>query len=135
MHTARPKRRRPHIGPNNREQRQAAKLADAVSDFEEFRNGLLKAIRVDVKNKMSPKHLREKYAAILQGRMITDALTTEDVKEATAIAKDVIDRVEGKATERKEVTHKFKDLSDQELKSILESEEADLKEMERKFDQ
>ncbi len=128
-------RRRPKIGPNNRETRRAAQLVDDVAEFTQYRAEVLRKIRQDIRQGMSAKEIRKKYAAILQGRMITDALTTEDPDTASRIAKDVIDRVEGKATEKKEVTHKFSELTDQELDSVLESEDAELKEMEAKFEQ
>lgn len=111
------------------------KALDDLAEFEEFKQTTLKAIRKDIRNGKGAKELREKYAAIVQGRLISDALTTEDQKVAAAIGKDVIDRVEGKATEKKEVTHKFKDMKDAELDAILKSEIEELEDMEKRFEQ
>lgn len=108
-------------------------LHDDLKEFEEFRASTLKAIRQDIKKGLSAAEIRKKYAAILQGRLITDALTTHDEKVAAIIAKDVIDRVEGKATEKREVTHKFKDLKDEELDAILKSEVEELEDMQDRF--
>lgn len=114
------------------------KLAAAIDDlaeFEEFRATTLKAIRNDIKRGMSAAKIREKYTAILQGRLITDALTTDDPAKALAIAKDVIDRTEGRAQEKKEVTHRFKDMHEKELDALLKSEEEDLEAMQERFKQ
>lgn len=109
-------------------------IAD-LAEFEEFQATTLKAIRQDIKKGLNGKALRDKYAAIVQGRLLTIALTTEDEKTAAAIAKDVIDRSEGKATEKKEVTHKFSDMNDKELDAMLKSEIEDLEDMQERFEQ
>lgn len=111
------------------------KLHSAIADYEEFKQTILPAIQKDLKAGFNAKQIREKYAAILQAKMITNAMTTFDVKDSTAISKDVIDRVEGKATEKKEVSHRFADMSDKELDAVLKSEEEDLENMEERFDQ
>lgn len=136
---ARPKSRRhhrthPHTQGATHDNRMA-KMIDDLAEFEDFRQTVLKAIRKDISKGLSAKELREKYAAIVQGRLLTDALTTEDVGKAAFIGKDIIDRVEGKATEKKEVTHKFSEMKDDELDAILKSEIEDLEDIEQKFEQ
>lgn len=111
------------------------KLIRDLTEFENFKATILPALRKDVQAGMKPKELREKYAALVQARVITAALVEPDNSKAANAAKDIIDRVEGKATERKEVTHKFKDMSDQELDAILKSEEAELEDMQNRFEQ
>jgi hypothetical protein len=111
-----------------------ANLIDDIAEFEDFQATTLKAIRKDIKKGLGAKELRDKYAAILQGRLLTDALTTSDLKVAAAIGKDVIDRVEGKPTEKKEVTHKFKDMKEEELDAILKSEIEELEDMVTRFE-
>lgn len=117
----------------NRVTHRMAGIADDLSEFEEFKRTTLKAIRKDIKNGMSAAKIREKYLAILQGRLITDALTTDNTGLAQAIVKDVADRVEGRATEKKEVTHRFKDMSEKELDAVLKSEEQELEDMQKRF--
>ncbi len=116
------------------DERIKSKVHEDLAEFEQYKADVLKSIRKDIRNKLSARQIREKYLAILQGRLITDALTTEDVKEATTIIKDVADRVEGKATEKKEVTHRFSGMSDKELDAILQSEEKELEDMAQRFD-
>lgn len=111
------------------------KALDDLAAYEDFKATTLKAIRMDIRKGLGAAELRKKYAAVIQGRLITDALTTEDIKEASAIGKDVIDRVEGKATEKKEVTHKFADMKEDELDAILKSEIEELSDMEKRFEQ
>lgn len=102
------------------------KLYSDLEEFEAFREKILPAIRKDLMSGMTAAQLREKYSALVQARLITEAITTPDAAKASAAARDILDRAHGKATEKKEVTHKFADLSDQELDSILISEEEEL---------
>lgn len=106
-----------------------------IADYEEFVTTILPAFRKDVKSGMSAEELQKKYAALAAARMITIALTDTNASTASAASKDILDRAGGKATEKKEITHKFKDLSDAELDAVLASEEDDLKEMQERFEQ
>lgn len=106
-----------------------------IAEFEEFRSTTLKAIRKDIRSGLGAAELRKKWAAVIQGRLITDALTTSDESKAAMIGKDIIDRVEGKATEKKEVTHKFENMDEKELDAMLKSEIEELEDMEQRFDQ
>ena len=112
-----------------------ASLIDTLTAFEDFRTEIFPALRRDLASGMTAKELREKYAAMAQARLISEAITSVDAGKATASAQDIINRVEGKATEKKEVTHRFKDLSDEELDAVLKSEEEDLSDLEQRFDQ
>lgn len=104
------------------EQEEKARLFEDLEEFELFRQKIIPAIRKDLLAGMSAAELRAKYAALVQARIITDAITTPDAGKASTAAKDVLDRTYGKATEKKEVTHKFADLPENELDAILESE-------------
>ncbi len=136
---ARPSRRKGPTSGNRTFSSDAAehkqhKLHQNLADFEDYQT-ILATIRKDIKAGMTQKQLAQKYAPLAQARVISEMLTTDNPTAALAAAKDLLDRVEGKATEKKEVTHRFKEMSDKELNAILESEEADLKDMERRFDQ
>jgi hypothetical protein len=111
------------------------KLAEQLASFEAFRSSLIPELAEDVLNGMAPADLREKYASLIQARQIMEAITSEDAGKAGAAAKDILDRSEGKATERKIVEHKFDNLTDQELDAILKSEEEDLEDMKGRFEQ
>lgn len=109
-------------------------LIDQLVEFEEFRSTILPAIKKDLMKGMNAKQLREKYAALVQARQLTTAIASADEMRASAAARDIMDRAEGKATERKEVTHRYAELKDEELDAILKSEEEELKHMEEHFE-
>lgn len=132
---------RPKSGPTRRRAKTGGiaetKMTSLVQDlveFEDFKEKILPAIKKDLMSGMSAKELREKYSAIVQARQITTAIASQDEGRASAAAKDIIDRSEGKATERKEVTHRYAELKDEELDAILQSEEEELRHMEEHFE-
>lgn len=120
---------------NHAAEKQAFNLHEDLEEFEKFQKDILKAIRRDLSSGLSAKQIREKYHAMVQARLLTVALTDTDTGKATAASKDIIDRVEGRAVEKKDVTHRFKDMSDQELDAVLKSETEDLKDMQERFEQ
>lgn len=103
-------------------------LIDDLIEFEDFREKILPAIRKDVASGMSAAELRTKYSSMVQARQITEALVA-----GGSAAKDIIDRTEGKPTEKREVKHTFDSMSDEELDALLLSEEEDLEDMEGRF--
>lgn len=124
----------PHHQASTHDNKMAKTIAE-IAAFEEFKGTILPDLQRDLKKGLSPAQIREKYMALLQARIISDALRTEDPTKALAVAKDLLDRVEGRATEKKEVTHKFKDMKDEELDAIIKSEIEELDDMEQRFDQ
>jgi len=133
---ARPRKKAVKQGLNRGQQVQdnIADLVQDLRDFEDFRESVLPAIRRDITAGLTAKQLREKYASLVQARLLTEAMTGES-KSAIAAAKDITDRQEGRATEKKEVTHKFDKMTDEELDAVLKSEEADLIDMGKRFEQ
>ncbi len=136
---AKPSRRNRHAAQSFRNssapaERAQARLHKDLAEFEDYKT-ILATIRKDIKAGMTQKELAKKYAPLAQARIISEMLTTDNSTAALAAAKDMLDRVEGKATEKKEVTHRFKDMAEDELDAILKSEEADLKETEERFKQ
>lgn len=131
---ARPKRVPKFPKTGNPEQSKVAKALDDLAEFEDFRETLLPAIRKDLKKGLTAQQIQAKYAAYAQARLVQIALMETDSGKASAAAKDILDRTHGRATEKKEVTHRFKDLTDAELDAVLQSEEADLDSMEDRFD-
>lgn len=125
MTTARPKRRQKKFS-GRPEQDSVASLIDQLTEFEDFQRTILPALRKDIKAGMSPEDMRKKYASLVQARTITTAVTSDDGR-AMAAAKDILDRTEGRATERKEITHRYAEMKDEELDAILQSEEEELR--------
>lgn len=129
-------RGRPYNRPKvNKEEDRVADLIDRIADYEDFVSNVLPALRKDVDAGMDSKTLRAKYAPLIQARVITEALTNPDAGKALTAAADLLNRHEGKATERKEVKHTLENLSDKELDAVLESEIQDLEEMQERFEQ
>lgn len=111
-----------------------AKLLDDLSEFQEYQT-ILKELRKDIKKGFTEAQLAKKYAPMAQARIISDMLTTNNPTAALAAAKDLLDRANGKATEKQEITHRLEKLSDQELDALIQSEEQELEEMHNKFKQ
>lgn len=129
----RPKNHASKYSPKHSEH-QMGKLHRDLAKFEDYQT-ILKSIRTDINSGMKEAELAKKYAPLAQARIISDMLTSDNVPAALAAAKDILDRVNGKSTEKKEVMHRFKDMSDKELDAVLKSEEEDLAEMQERFDQ
>lgn len=110
----------------NMKEMSVVNLIDEVAEFEDFKQKILPAIRKDLRAGMSEKDLREKYSAYVQADVLSTALVDPNSAVRLAASKDVLDRKEGKAKENKEVTHRYGNLTDAQLKAILNSEEADL---------
>ncbi len=118
----------------NRSENKTIELIDKIRKFADFEKTILPALQDDVKAGMGPKELRTKYASLVQARIISEALNNPDGGKALVAAADIINRSEGKATEKKEVTHRFDSLSDEELDAVLESETQDLEDLQSRFD-
>ena len=96
-----------------------ARTLDELSLMEEFLSQLPQQIKKDLSKGMTSKQLQEKYAPMAAARIASIALTDADSSKALAAAKDMLDRVFGKATEKKEISHKLETLSDEELNASL----------------
>jgi len=107
------------------------RLVDDLNAFDEFKEKILPALRRDLLKGMPSEKLREKYSAYITAGMITTALIDEDPGKRLAAGKDLIDRVEGKAKERKEIEHRLTRLSEDELNAVIASEIQDLDELEK----
>ena len=112
-------KRRNNDKNGNREQLKAAQLSDDITDFEQFREELLPALRADLKKGLDAETLYRKYQAYAAARGVTIAMTSTDEGKALQAVKEILDRSQGKATEKKEVTHRLSKLSDKELDSVL----------------
>lgn len=103
----------------NIQTRMAGQLDD-LADYEDFKQEILPILRQDMSKGLSADELREKYKNYLVARQISIALTDDDSGKALAAAKDLIDRLEGKAVERKAIAHKFEQLPDDQVDAIIE---------------
>lgn len=110
----------------NREETRAVSTIDKLAAYEAFQEMVPKALREALLRGDAPDKLYKDHASIAAARVVQILTTEADSGKALAAAKELLDRVYGKATERKEVTHKYQDLSDEELEAILLSEVEDI---------
>lgn len=103
----------------NQNLQRAAEMVDTLALFERFQNELLPALQEEVLTGTPPKELRRKYLTHIQASQIMTALTDPDASKRLAAQKDILDREEGKATEKKEISHRLGQLPDKELEAIL----------------
>lgn len=100
----------------------SARSLDELAVYEEMTSGLLKELRADLLQKKSPEEILAKYAHFSAARIVTIASTDADSGRALAAAKDVLDRVGGKAVERKQIQHKLQNVDPKQLDAIIISQ-------------
>lgn len=110
-----------------KEQAAMARRIDELDEFEQYRQEILPLLRDAIKRKKTSKEIRALVQSYLTARIATIALTEQDSGKALAAARDLVDREEGKAVERKHIKHTLDELSDQELTALLQSEMTGIK--------
>jgi hypothetical protein len=108
----------------NYKDRDMARALDQLAKFDEFNREIAPALRDSVLKKESPKDIYKKILPYAAARLATIALTEKDPAKALSALKDILDRVEGKATENKKIEMAIENLSDAELDAKLASLEA-----------
>lgn len=88
----------------------------------ELREALLPALREDLAKGLSTQDIMAKYEKFAIARTIQIVLTETDSAKALNAAKDLLDRVHGKAVEKKDIQHRLGRLPDKELQAVLASE-------------
>ncbi len=101
-------------------------LMEDVLLFEEWKKVILPELRELLLRGASAKEIAKKYSSHAVARMVTIALSEKDPQKAITACKDLVDRAEGRATETKKVEHKYENLEDKQLDSLLNSELEDL---------
>lgn len=101
---------------------QRAGQLDDLADYEEWRETLLPALRKDLKAGLTAEEIQEKYKAILAARGVQLGATAENEAVALSAIKDVLDRRDGKAVERRETIHHLSKLPEKEIDALLLSQ-------------
>ena len=99
-----------------------ARSIDELAIYDEMMTGVLEGVRNDLRKGLSAEDILTKYSAVAAARIVTIASTDADSGKALAAGKDILDRVQGKAKERKEVSHKLEKIDAKQLDAILLSE-------------
>lgn len=99
-----------------------ARSLDELAIQDEMWSGVLQSVRDDVRKGASAEELLSKYAQLAAARVVTIAATDADSGRALSAAKDILDRSQGKAVERKQIHHKLDKVDEQQLDAILLTE-------------
>lgn len=109
-------------------QTRAAGLLDDLKEFNEFRSEILPVLREALKAGTDAETIYKKFQAYAAARMVSIAATEIDSAKALSAIKDILDRTQGKAKERQEVTHRLSSLPEEQLDAILLSKLKDQQE-------
>lgn len=113
------KKRQPK--PNKTEHLMVSAL-DRLAAYEEFEESILPSLRKAMKEGKTDIEIYNMVRGAAAARTATIALTERDPAKALSAIKDILDRTGGKATERREIEHKYSKLKEEELDSLLLSE-------------
>lgn len=105
-------------GSNKEEDRMIAAI-DELNEFEAFKKDVLPKLRTLISDNAPTKDLLEAARAIAVARLATLAVTEPDAKTALASIKELLERTDGKVTDKKEVTHAMSKLKDEELDALV----------------
>lgn len=98
---------------------------DQLAIFEEFKASLLPKLQEALLSGKPPKEILEMSRAYAAARIASMAALEQNPALALAASKDLLDRTEGKATERKELVHRLGKMRDEELDAMVLSALAD----------
>jgi hypothetical protein len=93
-------------------------MVDDLDLLETIKANVLPQIQIDLKKGLTAKQILEKYQAYAAAVTVTNMT---DPRNSVASAKEILDRTVGKPSEKKEVTHKYGALTDDELDALLKS--------------
>lgn len=119
------RRRRQGHAPEN----QLNAKIDRYERLREMEEKFLPAIREDLKNGLTADQILKKYEPHAAAALVT---SLANPTQSLAAAEKVLDRTQGKPTQKTETTHRFEKLSESELDSFLTSQLTDLDASEKK---
>jgi hypothetical protein len=111
--------------PGNEATRSIEERLDDLAVFEELRADLIPFLRKAIESNASPEEILEKGRAAVFARLLSIAVLEPSSNSTLAAIKEYIDRDRGKATDKKEITHRLGKLPDEEVDALLLSKLAD----------
>lgn len=99
-----------------------ARNLDDLAIYDEMTVGVLAGLKKDMAAGMTSEEILAKYSSLASARIVTIAATEADSGKALAAAKDILDRVKGKAVERKQIHHKLENVDEKQIDAIILSE-------------
>lgn len=103
----------------NEEDQEMASRLDDLAVYEEFKTTLAPKLRNLLLEGKSPDDIYKEASSYVAARAVTIALNEQDSGRALTAIKEILDRSAGKAVERQEISHKYENLSDEELDQRL----------------
>lgn len=95
---------------------------DDLTLHDDLMMGVLGGVKKDLASGLTSEEILTKYAALASARIVSIAATDADSGKALAAAKDVLDRTQGRAVERKQIDHRLSKLDEKQIDAILLSE-------------
>lgn len=92
---------------------------EELEEFEDFKKALLPELRRLIKSKAPTEEILSAARAAAVARLASLAVMEEDSKTALGAIKELMDRLHGKSTEKKEITHAMAKLKDEELDALV----------------
>ena len=112
-------------GRKRSENKVEEKMIQTLSDlerYEQWQREVLPKLQALVQSGAPADEILKFAEAYAAARIATEAMIGKNLHAA----KDVLDRVQGKAKERTEVEHKYSKLTDEELDALLESRRTEI---------
>ena len=94
-------------------------VLDELTFFQEFKAELLPDLRKLITGGAPTKEILERARALATARLASLAALETDSRTALVAIKELMDRLDGKATERKEIKHSMEQLKDEELDALV----------------
>ena len=106
---------------SNKQEAEMVRSLDELAEFQEYRDKILRRFHKMLKDGAEPQEILKVAQSLAAARLGSMAATEFDSGKALSAIKDLLDRTQGRATEKKEVQHKFEKLTDEELDSLVAS--------------
>lgn len=97
-----------------------ARALDQLAEYAEFQDMFLPSIRKALLGGASSEQILAQFKPLVSARLVQLGLTGSESAALGAI-KELMDRVDGKAVQKQEHTHKLARLKDEELDAMLAS--------------
>lgn len=125
-------RKRKHGAVVNTTERRMANAIDQLAKYDDWKTTILPKLQEMLKTSAKPEDIFEWAQSYAAAEMVSLALTEPDPAKRLMALKDILDRSLGKATERHEHKHRYENLKEEELDSVLISQLEDLEDIQGK---
>lgn len=111
-----------YIEETNEIQNTRVRNIEDLALYDDMLQGVLGSVKKDLAAGLTGTEILAKYSSLASARIISIAAMEADSGKALAAAKDILDRVHGKAKEVKDVTHRLAQIDEKQIDAILISE-------------